>query len=156
MMLTMFLYNVNYVFLGQINISWFLIPDSSILGRIPFMRMSTTLRMCSVSSVLVTRPNHYNLLLLVTITTRINPCLLQCKISSFLRCSNCNRLTPHCTENHHCHLCCCHTLFIFNCHWPMFRSRKATSVESLFFCIKSFIFVGTFFIANHSSQISPL
>ena len=35
MMLTMFLYNVNYVFLGQINIFWFLIPDMGVQDRLP-------------------------------------------------------------------------------------------------------------------------
>ena len=35
---------------------------------------------------------------------------------------------PHC-PSHHFHLCCCHTLFIMAL--TMFRSRKATSVESL-------------------------
>ena len=36
----------------------------------------------------------------------------------------------HC-PSHHYHLCCCHTLFIFNLTSAMFRNRNATSVQSL-------------------------
>ena len=71
--------------------------------------------LCFICSCNAPEPLTYNLLLLVTITTRFNPCLLQCKISSCLRCSNCNRLTPHCTEYHHCHLCCCHIYAVDQC-----------------------------------------
>ena len=60
------------------------------LGCFPFIFISTTALMFSVSSLLFTCPNHSNLLLLITIA--IGSTLASSKISSFLHCSN--RLTP--------------------------------------------------------------
>ena len=60
------------------------------LGRFPSAFISTTARMFSVSSLLLTCPNHSSLQLLMTIT--IGSILASAKISSFLRCSN--RLLP--------------------------------------------------------------
>ena len=51
-----------------------------LLGRFPFTYISTTARMFSVSSLLLTCPNRSSLLLLITIA-------IGSKISSFLRCS---------------------------------------------------------------------
>ena len=56
----------------------------------PPIFISTTSRMFSVSSLLLPCPNHYSLLLLITIA--IGATFASSKISSFLRCSN--SLTP--------------------------------------------------------------
>ena len=60
------------------------------LGRFPSIFISTTALMFSVSSLLLTWPNHSSLLLLITVA--ICSTFASSKISSFLRCSN--RLTP--------------------------------------------------------------
>ena len=57
---------------------------------LPYVFILTTARMLSGSSLLLSCPNHSNLLLLMTIG--ISSTLASSKISSFVRCSN--RLTP--------------------------------------------------------------
>ena len=57
---------------------------------LPSIFISTTALMFSVSSLLLTWPNHSSLLLLITVVICSN--FASSKISSFLRCSN--RLTP--------------------------------------------------------------
>ena len=60
------------------------------LERFPSIFISATALMFSVSSLLLTWPNHSRLLLLITVA--ICSTFASSKISSFLRCSN--RLTP--------------------------------------------------------------
>ena len=78
------------------------------IGRFPSILISTTALMFSVSSLLLTCPNHSCLLLLITIT--ICSTLASSKIPHFSGVPTCS--PPHC-PSHQSHLCCCHTLFIF-------------------------------------------
>ena len=70
------------------------------LGRFPSIFISTTALMFSVSSLLLTWPNHSILLLLMTIA--IGSTFASSNISSFLRCSN--RLTPKQNRQRDSHL----------------------------------------------------
>ena len=79
------------------------------LGRLPSIFISTTARMFSVSSLLMTCPNHSRLLLTITIAIGSN--FASSKISSFLRVFY--QAHPHC-PSHHYYICCFHTLLIFN------------------------------------------
>ena len=69
---------------------WFHLNFGLPLGRFPSIFISTTALIFSVSSLLLTWPNHPSLLLLITVA--ICSTFASSKISSFLRCSN--RLTP--------------------------------------------------------------
>ena len=78
-----------HAFMSLLTVSFYLnfgLP----LGRFPSIFVSTTALMFSVSSLLLTCPNHSSLLLLITVA--IGSSFASAKISSFLRCSN--RLTP--------------------------------------------------------------
>ena len=94
------------------------------IGRFPSIFISTTALMLSVSSLLflLTCPNHSSLLLLITIT--IGSTFASSKISSFSGVP----MGPH--PLHHSHLLLPYAFHL----WltlAMFRTRKATSVESL-------------------------
>ena len=78
------------------------------LGRLPSIFISTTARMFSVQSLLLTCPNNSSILLLLTIA--IGSTFASSKIFSFIRCSN--MLTP--PPLHNSHSCCCYTRFVFN------------------------------------------
>ena len=82
------------------------------LRRFPSIFISTTARMFSVSSLLLTYPNHYSILLLITIAISSSPA--SSKTSSFLQCSIKLPKAHHHCPSHYSHLCCCHTLFTFN------------------------------------------
>ena len=115
------------------------------LGRFPSIFISTTALMFSVSSLLLTWPNHSSLLLLITVA--ICSTFASSKISSFLRCSN--RLTP-----------IAHRTIVISV--VAIRLSSVTDIGHVsqpyrsigritVWCIRIFSFIGTFL-----SQITPL
>ena len=96
--------------------------------ELPLHLFSPTSLMFSVSSPLFTCPNYYHLLLFMTIATGSTFASNHDLISLVFQVPTGSPPLPI----SHLHLCCCHTFFIFQWHWPCCRSRKATSVESLF------------------------